>query len=99
VEDAAVRERVMGMIAVEYARTRRMLEVIFDGPLPERRPRIHRMLAVREEGLRVLHRQQLALLREWRALRREDDPSAGERVLPQLLLTVNAIAGGLRTTG
>jgi phosphoenolpyruvate carboxylase len=99
VEDAVVRERVMGMIAVEDARTRRMLEVIFDGPLPERRPRIHRMLAVREEGLRVLHRQQLALLREWRALRREDDPTAGERVLPQLLLTVNAIAGGLRTTG
>jgi phosphoenolpyruvate carboxylase len=99
VEDADVRERVMGMIAVEYARTRRMLEVIFDGPLAARRPRIHRMLAVREEGLRVLHRQQIALLREWRALRREDDPSASDRILPQLLLTVNAIAGGLRTTG
>jgi phosphoenolpyruvate carboxylase len=100
VEDDATREQVMGMIREEYARTRRMLEAIWGGPLEERRPHIHRALSLRQPWLRVLHRQQVALLRSWRALRKGDGQAAeAERLLPQLLLTVNAIAGGLRTTG
>jgi phosphoenolpyruvate carboxylase len=99
VEDEAIRGQVMGMIRDEYARTRRMLEAIWGGSLEERRPHIHRALSLRQPWLRVLHRQQVALLRSWRALRKGDGQTEAERLLPQLLLTVNAIAGGLRTTG
>jgi phosphoenolpyruvate carboxylase len=96
VEDDAVRERLLRRIRDEYERTRRMLEVIFDGPLEERRPRLRRLLALRDEGLHTLHRQQIDLLRRWRA---EDDAARSEALLLKVLLTVNAIASGLRTTG
>jgi phosphoenolpyruvate carboxylase len=55
---------------------------------------------LRAEALRILHEQQIALLRRWR------EPDGGWRpgrlpraLLPQLLLSINAIASGLRTTG
>jgi phosphoenolpyruvate carboxylase len=99
VEDESVRGRVMGTIEAEYDRTRRMLELVYGGPLHERRRRIYWMLSLRQEGLRTLHRQQIELLRTWRALRYGGDDRGAEGLLQQLLLTVNAIAGGLRTTG
>ncbi|WP_257448239.1 phosphoenolpyruvate carboxylase [Archangium lipolyticum] len=99
VEDGAVRERVMGMIQDEYARTRRMLEAIWGGPLEECRPHIYQTLRMRQPWLGVLHQQQRELLRTWRELRKGEKQAEAEHLLPQLLLTVNAIAGGLRTTG
>ena len=54
---------------------------------------------MRREPLRVLHRQQIALLREWRPLRRRGDDDGAAALLPALLLTVNAIASGLGATG
>ena len=89
----------MGMIRDEFARTRRMLEAIWGGPLEERRLHIHRALLLRQPWLRVLHRQQVELLRTWRGLRHEKREAEADPLLPRLLLTVNAIAGGLRTTG
>jgi phosphoenolpyruvate carboxylase len=99
VDDADVREHVLQLILDEYARTQRMLEAIYGGPLAEQRPRVHWMLNKRQEGLRVLHTQQIALLREWRVRRQADDQAEVEALLRQLLLTINAIASGLRTTG
>ena len=99
VEDGAIRDRVMGMIRDEYARTRRMLEALWGGPLEERRPHIHQALRMREPWLRVLHRQQVELLRTWRGLKQEKRQAEADSLLPRLLLTVNAVAGGLRTTG
>lgn len=69
------------------------------GPLDERRPNVHGLLQMRWEGLRVLHRQQLALLRAWRELRQQDASSAADALLPHLLLTINALASGLGSTG
>jgi phosphoenolpyruvate carboxylase len=99
VDDQDVRERVLQHILDEYARTQRMLEMIYGGPLAEQRPRVHWILNKRQEGLRVLHTQQIALLRAWRERRQADDQSEAEALLQQLLLTINAIANGLRTTG
>ena len=95
VADVALRERVMALIAAEFERTKRMLELIYGGPLAERRPNVHQTLALRERGLRNLHRQQIDSLREWRG----SDETEKVALLPELLLTVNAIAGGLGTTG
>ena len=72
-----------------------MVAELFRGTFAERRPRLAYTLAIREEALTQLHRQQIALLREWRSLR----APASEALLPELLISVNAIASGLRTTG
>ena len=57
-------------------------------------------IALRREALLRLHREQIALLGDWRGGPARGPTRAGaERVLPALLVTVNAIAGGLKTTG
>ncbi|MCB9079487.1 MAG: phosphoenolpyruvate carboxylase [Anaerolineaceae bacterium] len=95
VEDEALRQRVMDLIAAEYERTRDMLEQIYGGPLSDRRPNVHQLLVLRQPGLRLLHHQQIELLQQWRA----STDAEKQAIVPQLLLTVNAIASGLRTTG
>jgi phosphoenolpyruvate carboxylase len=76
-----------------------MLEAIYGGPLAACRPRIHEVLARRDEALLPLHRHQVALLARWRALRADGENAAAEALLPQLLLSLNAIAAGLGVTG
>jgi phosphoenolpyruvate carboxylase len=99
VEDAAVRDQCLGLITAEFERTSRMLERVYGGTLAERRPNIEASLRVRRQPLRVLHRQQIALLGEWRGLRQRGDEEGASALLPGLLLTVNAIASGLGATG
>jgi phosphoenolpyruvate carboxylase len=43
--------------------------------------------------------QQIALLRQWREYSNSGNSDAADAMLPQLLLSINAIASGLRTTG
>ena len=81
----------------ERARTVALLEELFGAPFAVHRPKLSRSLRLREEPLGLLHRRQIALLREWRPLT-EDDPRK-EPLLNELLGSVNAIAAGLRTTG
>ncbi len=99
VRDDALRERIFSLVREEHERTERMLERLYGGSLAERRPDMQKAINLRLWGLSVLHRQQIALLREWRHRKQEGDESAAERLLPQLLLTVNAIASGLGATG
>ena len=99
VQDEGVREAMLRVIGDEYERTERMLNGVFGGsPLAERRPRMVRTLKLRDERLRRLHLRQIDLLRQWRPMR-SDRPDEAEKLLPQLLLNLNAIASGLRTTG
>ncbi|HEU4328855.1 MAG TPA: phosphoenolpyruvate carboxylase [Roseiflexaceae bacterium] len=99
VEDPAVRGPLLGAILDEHARTEAMLELLYGGPLAETRPRIHRLLLLRQDGLRRLHEQQIGLLAQWRAARAGGDTGRADALVRDLLLTVNAIASGLRTTG
>jgi phosphoenolpyruvate carboxylase len=99
VEDAGLRDQFLARIAEELERTSGMLEQIYGGSLAERRPNIDASLRVRRQPLRALHRQQLALLRDWRGRRRRGDEDGAAALLPGLLLTVNAIASGLGATG
>jgi phosphoenolpyruvate carboxylase len=99
VPDPALRDRFMALILAEHTRTRTLLEELFNGPFAARRPRLAYTLAIREEPLRVLHVQQIALLKTWRAHVRAGESDASEALLPDLLLSINALASGLRTTG
>ena len=98
VEDEMLRTRFMAMIEGEWNLTNAMLEKIRGRPMAQRRPRMLKTLELRAEALRILHLQEISLLRRWRKLRATDE-GAAEKMLPDLLLSINAIASGLRTTG
>jgi phosphoenolpyruvate carboxylase len=95
----ALREEFLGVILKEFAKTRQVFEEIFQGRFEERRPRMAKTLQLREAPLAVLHKQQIGLLARWRKLREAGDTEGAERLRPSLLLSINAIASGLRTTG
>jgi phosphoenolpyruvate carboxylase len=99
VEDVELREAFLGKIIAEFERTRSLLAELFDGEMRARRPRMAKTLEIREAPLRVLHLQQIALLRDWRSHLASGHPEAADALLPKLLLSINAIASGLRTTG
>lgn len=98
VADPAVRARLFDLIFGEFEKTQAMMTEIFGGSLESRRPRMIKTLQLRAGALRTLHRQQIEVLKKWRAARAAGSPEAAE-LLPKVLLSVNAIASGLRTTG
>jgi phosphoenolpyruvate carboxylase len=99
VVDEKLRDTFLGIIVGEFHLTRDMLTEMFQRPFAQRRPRMVRTLQKREEALGVLHDQQIALLREWRARCAAGDTAGAEDMVPDLLISVNAISSGLRTTG
>jgi phosphoenolpyruvate carboxylase len=98
VTDPALRHSTLRTILDEHARTVDELERLYGGPLKEKRPEVHQPLVLREALLLRLHARQVDLLRQWRAARTTEDQGA-PNLLRELLLTVNAIASGLRATG
>lgn len=99
VSDDEIRTSFQSRIRAEYDRLGRMFDRAFGRPLEARRPRLQRTLKLRDAGLRALHAHQIGLLRRWREQRKCGEQAAADSLLPSLLMTVNAIAGGLRTTG
>jgi phosphoenolpyruvate carboxylase len=98
VEDAAVRERILGLIRAEHALTGEMLGVVYAAPVRAVRPRVQAQIDRRDRALEPLHRRQIDLLRQWRRQRDAGEPAAAAS-LSTVLLTVNAIASGLGGTG
>lgn len=94
VEDTVLRERMLGMILAEHQLTRDSLVALFSRPTPERRPRFWKTLLEREAPLAALHQKQIVLLQEFR---HQAEPTT--QSIERLLLVINAIASGLRTTG
>jgi phosphoenolpyruvate carboxylase len=92
VEDERLRERMLSRILEEYERTRGVIAELFGGDAHHRRPRLAKAIEIRRTALLHLHREQIRLLKEWRR-------GGQEEALESLLVTVNAIAGGLKTTG
>jgi phosphoenolpyruvate carboxylase len=99
VPNEKVRDQFLNAIIEEFHRTREVIEELFEGKFAERRPRLAYTLDIREEPLAVLHAQQVTLLREWRACLNAGDTEDAEAMLPDLLVSINALASGLRTTG
>jgi phosphoenolpyruvate carboxylase len=99
VEDPKIRGDIFGMILAEWETTREMLEKLRGVPMAERRPRMLRTLQLRAEALKVLHLQEIDLLTRWRKFHASGNEAAADKMLPELLLSINAIASGLRTTG
>ena len=99
VSDNSIRENIFGMIEAEYHRTKKFIEILFAEPLETQRFNVNKFIALRREGLDMLHHQQIQLLKLWRELQVSGKQEESDTILLELFLTVNAISGGLRTTG
>jgi len=99
VADEDVRERIFGRIAAEHERCGAALAALEGPDWFAKRPRTRKTIDLRREGLHALHLRQIDLLRAWRARREEDPDRADREMLPNLLLTVNALTAGLRAMG
>ncbi len=97
VKDPELRQRFMQPILAEYDLTRAMLIKVFGASIDERRPHVIKTIALRESGLRLLHELQIQQLLAWRSER--DKGGSHETHIDRLLVTINAIASGLRNTG
>ncbi len=94
VGDAELRERVFGMIAEEFERTRRVvLSVSGQKRLLERNPVLARSIALRNPYVDPMSLIQIELLRR----KREGEES--EELDYALAATINGISAGLRNTG
>ena len=98
VTDPKVRDTILAIILNEFDATRSMMAEVFGGSLEVRRPRMLKTLALRDAGLRSLHIHQVELLSKWRSSGATTTLQK-DKLLPQVLLSINAIASGLRTTG
>lgn len=99
VKDDNVRKTMMDLILAELKRTREMFELILERPISDRRTQHWYSNVIRATAMEDLHRKQIELLKVWRDQKLKGDTIKAEDTLTSLLLTINAIAGALRTTG
>lgn len=99
VEDETGSNHFLKQITDEYNRTRSVLELLYGQKLDERRPRMYKMIEFRNTRLRPLHQLQIEQLKKWRELKNQGKEDEAGKLLPEMLLVVNAIAAGLGTTG
>ena len=94
-----IRAKFMGMIIQEHQRTSSSIQELYGESFETRRPRMRFTLKFREEPLKALHWNQIELLQRWREMKAAGEETAAERFFPKILLSINAIASGLRNTG
>ncbi|MCJ8346330.1 phosphoenolpyruvate carboxylase, partial [bacterium] len=92
VKDQNIREEMLGIVLQEFQLLQEMLKDIFGESLELRRPKLFRTLGLRKNLLNKLHHFQVSELSRWR-----DGKDSSS--LTNLVLSLNAIAGGERTTG
>jgi phosphoenolpyruvate carboxylase len=90
---------VFKRILEEFDLAQSMLKEVLGSDSTARRPRFTMTHQIRADALLALHTQQVTLLKEWRGALGSEDHKSAERLLVDLLLCINAIASGLRTTG
>jgi phosphoenolpyruvate carboxylase len=100
VENRELREKFQSHIDAEFELITGFLPQLFKAPRAERRQMQFSGMALRKAPLAALHHHQIVLLREWRkAQQSENGSDAAKKMLGDLFLSVNAIAGGIRNTG
>ncbi|MBV8816500.1 MAG: phosphoenolpyruvate carboxylase [Verrucomicrobia bacterium] len=96
--DEMVRD-VYTIIKKEFNLTLELLPVVLGGRSSDRRPRFTMTHKIRADGLLALHVQQVALLRAWREAIATSAGADADRLFVDVMLSINAVASGLRTTG
>ena len=99
ITDKKLKNTFLKRILDEHLLARKMLNELSNNQLTEGRPRLRKVIKLREEAIDLLHEQQVALLKEWRKKSIDGDRKEADALLPQMLLSLNAIAAGLQATG
>ena len=89
----------LDLMSEELSRTRRMIDEILQIPLEKRRENHYYSTMLRAEAMAPLHEYQVILLKRWRQLSSESNNADSDKVLFELLRSVNAIAGAIGFTG
>ncbi len=96
VPEVEARESIFGLVEAEYQRTvESALFLSGDRELAQRFPRFRRRLARRLATVNQVNRQQVELLRRFRAA----DEAGRQQYLPALLLSINCLSGAFGATG
>jgi phosphoenolpyruvate carboxylase len=97
VDDAALRDRMLGRVTAEFDRTCAALLAVVDRErLLDDKPFLQTSIRLRNPYVDPLHAIQIRLLRQFRA---ERDPARRDAIAHPLMLTISGIAAGLRNTG
>ncbi len=99
VEDEKVREEILSMLLNELKLTREMMFDLLQKPISERRINHYYSTKLRANALLPLHKEQVELLKKWRKAKKSGDTESTEKLLQNLLRSVNAIANAMGTTG
>jgi phosphoenolpyruvate carboxylase len=92
-------KNVYSVIKEEFILTHKLLSHVLGGASADRRPRFSKTLQIRADGLLALHVQQVGLLRTWRQAMAAGAAADADRLFADVMVSINAIASGLRTTG
>ncbi len=98
VTNAEVRQELMELIAGDHQEGLNQIEALMKVPTKERRISKMEDLKLRRNALGNLHQMQIKYIKNWRALKTSNPEEADQQLL-KLLLLVNAISGGLKSTG
>ncbi|NDP20331.1 MAG: phosphoenolpyruvate carboxylase [Paludibacter sp.] len=90
---------IFNKLSEELNRTRRMIDVLLNIALVDRRTNHYYSTLLRSEAMEPLHEQQIFLLKKWRLLTAEGKTEEADPILVELLRCINAIAGAIGFTG
>lgn len=98
VEKTQVRDNIIKLLLEELDKTRKLMKDLLEKPVYERRKNHYYSTGLRAEALKVLHKKQVKQLDRWRNYS-ADEKTTKKELLNQLLISVNAIANAMGTTG
>jgi len=98
VPSESAKKELMELILTDYKKGLDKIEEIMKNPIETRRVSKLANIQLRNNALKVLHEIQVDYLKKWRSIRHKDAEQSDQYLL-QLLLVVNALSGGLKSTG
>ena len=98
VENPKIRESVLQLLLNELEKSRRLMQELLGRPMNQRRKNHFYSTGLRAEALDILHKNQVKNLKLWRNPELID-PVEKDKLLKELLISVNAIANAMGTTG
>jgi phosphoenolpyruvate carboxylase len=98
VQNADTQKELLNLIINDFDACLASIGKILGADVTTRRVTRIKDIGLRNDGLKALHKMQIDTIVKWRAIH-TNHPEKNEMYLLELLLLVNAISGGLKSTG
>ena len=98
VTNKKVRENILQLFLTEFDKTQELMKELLGRPMHQRRKNHFYSTGLRAEALEILHQNQVKNLKLWRSGEITDSEQK-EKLLKELLISINAIANAMGTTG